>query len=122
MAEPKWQAFEEGIREAALRSESFKTAAKALIGLAPRCQVVVDEKLGWETAEQGQADEVEYALFLLRTVRNNLFQGGKYEHGGPVQDVARDTEILKAALALLGECYSLDERVHAHVDDLSQAA
>lgn len=29
-AEPNWQAFEEGIRETALGSESFKVAAKAL--------------------------------------------------------------------------------------------
>jgi hypothetical protein len=122
MAEPNWRAFEKGIRETALGSESFKNAAKALIGLAPRCQVVVDDKLGWETAEQGPADEVEYALFLLRTVRNNLFQGGKYEHGGPVHDVARDTQILTAALALLGECYKLDDRVHTYVDELSHAA
>ncbi|MGA3132458.1 MAG: hypothetical protein ABSD59_16765 [Terracidiphilus sp.] len=122
MAEPNWRAFEEGIRETALGSESFKVAAKALIELAPKCQVVDAGKLGWETAEQGQADVVGYALFLLRTVRNNLFHGGKYEHGGPIQDVARDTEILTVALALLGECYKLDNRVHTHVDELSQAA
>jgi len=121
-AEPNWPAFEEAIRVTALGSESFNVAAKALIGLAPKCQIVVDGKLGWETAQQGTADDVEYALFLLRTVRNNLFHGGKYEHGGPVQDVARDTEILTAAVALLGECYKLDERVHANVDQLLHAA
>jgi hypothetical protein len=120
-AEPDWPAFEEGIRDTALGSELFKAAAKALIGLAPKCQVVVDGELGWGAAEQGKADDVEFALFLLRAVRNNLFHGGKYQHGGPVQDVARDTKILTAALALLGECYKLDERVHAYVEQLSQA-
>lgn len=121
MAEPNWRSFETGIRETALASESFKVAAKRLIELAPRCQVVVAGKLGWQTAAQGKADDVEYALFLLRTVRNNLFHGGKYEHGGPVQDVARDTEILTAGMALLGECYELDNRVHLHVNELSHA-
>ena len=121
-AEPDWSAFEDGIRDSALGSESFKAAAKVLIGLAPKCQIVVDGKLGWETVEQGQADDVKHALFLLRTVRNNLFHGGKYEHGGPVQDVARDTEILTAALALLGECYKLNEIVETCVEELSHAA
>jgi hypothetical protein len=121
-AEPNWDAFEGRIREIALGSESFRVAAKTLIELAPKCQVFDDETLGWETAEQGEADDVDYALFLLRTVRNNLFHGGKYEHGGPIQDVARDTQILTAALELLGECYKLDDRVRARVDELSQAA
>jgi hypothetical protein len=122
MAEPNWRGFESGIRETALASESFKVVAKRLIELAPRCQVVIAGKLGWQTAVQGNADDVEYALFLLRTVRNNLFHGGKYEHGGPIHDVARDTKILTAALALLGECYELDNRVQIHVDELSHAA
>jgi hypothetical protein len=122
MAEPNRRAFETGIRETAYASESFRAAAKKLIGLAPRCQVVVAGKLGWETAKQGQAGEVEYALFLLWAVRNNLFHGGKHEHGGPIQDVARDTEILTASLVLLDECYKLDNRVQAQVNELSQAA
>jgi hypothetical protein len=121
-AEPNWPAFEQGIRETALASESFRVAAKGLIELSPKCQVFDGATLGWETAAQGEADDMEYALFLLRTVRNNLFHGGKYEHGGPINDVARDTNILTAALALLGECYKLDNRVQIYVDELSHAA
>lgn len=122
MAEPNWRAFEVGIRDAALASDSFKVAARGLVELAPKCQVIVDGKLGWETAEQGQAEDVQYALFLLRTVRNNLFHGGKYERGGPIHDAARDTKILTAPLSLLEECYKRENRVQMQVGELSQAA
>lgn len=121
-AEPDWRGFATENRETALASESFKLAAKKLIELAPRCQVVVAGKLGWQAAKQGHTDDVKHALFLLRTVRNNLFHGGKFQHGGPIHDVARDTDIMEAALALLGECYELDRRVRNYVDELSHEA
>lgn len=54
---------------------------------------------------RGISDE-QYVIELLKTVRNNLFHGGKYPDG-PVEEIARNREILRASLVVLAGFYHL---------------
>jgi len=75
--------------------------------LSPRRQVVRNGRLGWApiVRQAGESDEV-YVLRLLRASRNNLFHGGKYPDG-PIDEVARDRDILRAGLTIPAGCYEL---------------
>ena len=86
----------------------FQEAVEVLKRLSPKRQIVNNNQLlDWETIERGshEADE-EFVLKLLRTVRNNLFHGGKYQ-AGLMEELARDQEIMKAASCVLDGILSL---------------
>lgn len=55
-------------------------------------------------------------LLLLRTVRNNLFHGGKYPDG-PVDEIPRNKAILGAALAVLEGCFELHPGVARRIEE-----
>lgn len=54
--------------------------------------------------------EVWRLLLYVRTVRNNLFHGGKYE-SGPVSDPSRDEELIRSCLLVIDVLLDLDVKV-----------
>ena len=58
-------------------------------------------------------------LRLLKTARNNLFHGGKYPDG-PIEEVARDRDVLCAALAILDGLYELHDGVKRWIDEAAK--
>ncbi len=57
----------------------------------------------------------EYLLRLVRTVRNNLFHGGKYPYPEcVVEDAARNRGLLEDSLAILDQCLAMNERLDGH--------
>lgn len=118
-AEPDWDRFGIAVRGrfAQVANPAFADAVRKLKLLSPRRQVVHGGKLGWDAIVQGPGESEEaYVLHLLRTVRNNLFHGGKYPDG-PVAEVARDRDILCATLAILDGCYELHDGVKRRIDE-----
>jgi len=86
----------------------FHEAVELLKRLSPKRQIVNDnQELDWELIERhsDNTDE-EFVLKLLRTVRNNLFHGGKYP-AGLMEELARDQEIMRAASTVLDGILSL---------------
>ena len=118
-AEPNWDRFGKEVqgRFSQVSIPGFADAVGNFRKLSPQRQVVRDGHLGWEPIRQkaGQADE-EYILRLLRTVRNNLFHGGKYPDGS-IAEVARDRDILRAALKILDGCYEIHAGVKRWIDE-----
>jgi hypothetical protein len=111
--EPDWKAFERRYKRnfSRISTSDFKKAVLELIRLAPKRQVLTDEGLDWKpVARDGAPDEL-YAFRLLKTVRNNLFHGGKYE-GYAVSELARDEKLLYAALKVLEGCAQLHSGIH----------
>jgi hypothetical protein len=108
-AEPDWKGFGEAIegRFADVTIEGFAAAVDALESASPRRQVVRSGRLEWEPVvrQPGHSRE-DFVLRLVRTTRNNLFHGGKYPDG-PVEEVARNKAILRAALKILEGCCEL---------------
>ena len=120
VAEADWYNFGQAItgQFATVSTPGFPDAVKELVTLAPNRQVVRSGKrLGWEPVPRKPTDSEEsYTLRLLKTVRNNLFHGGKYPDGS-IEEIARNREILQAALAVLDACYELHDGIRSQIDE-----
>ncbi|MEW5995407.1 MAG: hypothetical protein AB1744_13575 [Candidatus Zixiibacteriota bacterium] len=118
-AEPDWDRFGNEVRGqfGQVADPGFAEAVRKLKLLSPRRQVVRGGRLAWDPIAQrpGESEEA-YVLRLLKTVRNNLFHGGKYPDG-PIAEVARDRDILRTALTILDGCYALHDGVKRWIDD-----
>jgi len=119
---PDWGCFGRRIRGqfAKVSISGFENAVNTLKHLAPRRQVVRNGQLGWEAVyrKDDESDE-EFILRLLKTARNNLFHGGKYPDG-PVDEIARDQNILQAALTILNVCFEIHPGVKRWIDEAAQ--
>lgn len=118
-AEPDWNRFGGEVqgRFSQVRLPGFKESVERLERLSPRRQVVRNGAIGWEVVVRKPGDSSEaYILRLLKTTRNNLFHGGKYPEG-PVEEIARDRNILLAASTILDACYELHPGVRRWIDE-----
>jgi hypothetical protein len=80
----------------------------------PRRQVVRQGQLDWSTIErESNESDIAWLLRAVRTVRNNLFHGGKFSTG-PISDPSRDTELLQSAVIILKEIVNSDSSVARH--------
>lgn len=85
----------------------------------PMIQVVVDGKLDFRVDERlRDMSPFRKATEAVRTVRNNLFHGGKFPNSGVVDDPARKTKLLKKCTILLNEMLVLAPDVKAHFDNI----
>lgn len=117
-AEADWECF---ARELQVRASNqlpthVVNAIAHLRTLAPRRQIVRKNRIEWESVERRVGEtSLAFALRQLRTVRNNLFHGGKYPDG-PIEEVARNRDVLEAAIAILHCCYEMHERLRRCID------
>jgi hypothetical protein len=114
-AQPNWGKYSDDLKGqfASLTDQACQEAIRALLDVPPKTQVVTGGDLGWrETVPvEGEATE-KYVLRLVRTIRNNLFHGGKFPHPvGPIADVARDRELLRRGIAVLNGCLEISGTV-----------
>ena len=78
----------------------------------PKLQVVVKGELDFEVDEKlKEKSPFEKVTLAIRTVRNNLFHGGKFPRSGIVDDPARKTALLKKCTLFLEEMLELDPKV-----------
>jgi hypothetical protein len=120
-AEPNWDTYANTLRGrfADVHDSVFRDAVTFLLKEPPKTQTVSGKSLDWRDTVQKEGEQHErYVLRLVRTIRNNLFHGGKYPLG-PVHDVARDRDLLKAGIVVLGQCLELSERVRASFEEAS---
>lgn len=117
-AELDWDRFSQEISgpSQSLNISGFQEAARLLKDLSPKKQMNKGGKLSWEPVVQSNESDAEYAIRLLKVVRNNLFHGGKYSDGS-VNEIARDTSILRAALKVLDGCYEFHPRIRRRIDE-----
>jgi hypothetical protein len=66
----------------------------------PLKQVLRDGQLQWDVRQGTSGTAIGDALLSIRTVRNNVFHGGKFPDG-PVTDPLRDEQLIRDCLALL---------------------
>jgi hypothetical protein len=120
-ANPNWDKFANSIRGhfAKIHDATFVNAATFLLAEPPKTQVVLGNDLGWEetTRRNGEHDE-KFTSRLIRTVRNNLFHGGKYPYpAGPMPDAGRNRRLLDAALTVLGQCLEISPSVRSAFEE-----
>jgi hypothetical protein len=71
-----------------------------LMGNPPRKQVLEGGRLVWKTRGPSGGSPIEEILLSVRTVRNNVFHGGKFPEG-PVAEPLRDEQLIRDCLAVL---------------------
>ena len=118
---PNWDAFSKKYRDEfdPQKEIQLSEAWDYLKNEPPMKQIVVDGQLDFEVNKQftGKFSLFE-AQLAVRTVRNNLFHGGKFPNSGVVDDPARKTKLLSMCLVLLKEMLKLDPVVKAHFDNI----
>jgi ribosome-associated protein YbcJ (S4-like RNA binding protein) len=77
----------------------------------PRKQVLDGNKIRFQdqTVDPNQKT-TQQLLRFVRTVRNNLFHGGKYLPNGEVE-VGRNKKLVESALYVLQTCVKIDQQV-----------
>jgi len=119
VAEPDWESFENSILRVFSweRSEKLKQACEFLLHSPPDKQVIIqddtDWAIDWRTpVQQSHETDIKFILKMVRSVRNNLFHGGKYN----TEDTARTERLLRSSILVLGECLISAEEVRQHFD------
>lgn len=114
-AEPDWDKYADELRGqfAKVDDGDFKAAYAYLRSNPPKKQVVKGNQINWNVSRQDKSESDEkYILRLVRTVRNNLFHGGKYPSPvGPVGDVGRNNGLLESCIVVLDRCLILSPDV-----------
>jgi len=120
-AQPNWDAFANSLHGcfAGVQDPAFHKAVDFLRREPPKTQLVSGTQLGWADTNPGSGEHDEnYVLRLVRTVRNNLFHGGKYPYpAGPVPEVARNRHLLEASITVLGQCLELSTAVRGAFEE-----
>jgi len=112
-AEPNWDKFgsdhDEAFRDSL--SDPTQNAVDYIVANPPRYQIRQDGRMNWSEPRQRGTGPLLIWLFLcIRTVRNNLFHGGKFPLI-PIGDPSRDRNLLMNALVILNASLELDQEV-----------
>lgn len=115
-ARANWDRFANSVSDdfERIESDDFRNAVKYLLEQPPRKQVVRQGALRFEEqARDNHQPRGWQVLLSVRTVRNNLFHGGKYLPMGET-DGGRDETLVRHSLAVLKHCVELDQDVGTH--------
>ena len=110
---PDWESF-----AAAIESQfpfagdlEVETAIDYFKTHPPMQQILNGSRIVWASEqESGKRDSADWALAMVKRVRNNLFHGGKYPFAF-VEEPSRNGELLNHSLVILQHCLSLSDRV-----------
>lgn len=110
---PNWDKFANAIdknfSEIENKDNELKEAVNYLKNHPPKKQILENGKLIFiDQKIDTKQKQTQQILFMVRTVRNNLFHGGKYHKN--IKD--RDELLIKYSLKILSECVKLDEDVY----------
>jgi hypothetical protein len=72
----------------------------------PKKQILVGSGLQWALRERGSGSAVVELLLDVRTVRNNVFHGGKFPDG-PVDEPLRDRQLVADCMAVFASLLKL---------------
>lgn len=108
-AEPDWDSFANQIRDSFDRNatDELREACLYIVESPPNQQVFTGHELAWETpcCPKGES-EIAFLLRMVRSVRNNLFHGGKYNIDFH-EDTDRTTMLLRSSLHILNACLNI---------------
>jgi hypothetical protein len=110
-ARPDWDSFAVSLLLQgtfnAEKTGSLREACEYIRNTPPNKQVIINGTVAWETPVRpaGESD-IQFLLRMVRSVRNNLFHGGKHNIG--LHESRERTEtLLKSCLTILRECLAL---------------
>ena len=114
--QPSWDGFSSRYRstfDPSLTPE-LRAAYDYFVANPPRKQIFDGGALGWSEPQIRTTEPpFTWLLLMLRSVRNNLFHGGKYPIA-PIQDPARNPALLQHSLIVLDACLPMNADVARH--------
>jgi hypothetical protein len=104
-AEPNWKKFVEEFGSTYVPSDE----ARNLLKNPPDRHIVRDDCCQWEKIDFDHfASDLDKVVFIIKTIRNNLFHGGENSH--PDWDnPERNAFLIKNAISVLGNLAELSE-------------
>ena len=113
---PNWDGFSSKYKTDFIRPQppALSSACNYFLSNPPRKQILNGGALSW-SEPQVRTNEalLTWLITMVRCVRNNLFHGGKFPMI-PIQEPARNTDLLNHSLTILDACLSLDANVFHH--------
>lgn len=115
-AKPNWDRFASCNNKRFIQlsesDTSLKETVEYFLAFPPRKQICRNGQLAWSEPLywQKNAPLLVWLLLCIRTVRNNLFHGGKFPQF-PVSDPSRNYELIEHSLVILSHCLTLDPTV-----------
>lgn len=113
-AQPNWDRFasENAANFRPAASPALQTAVAFYLAQPPRKQLRDQGEMKWSEPLEwnGREPQLIWLLRVVRTVRNNLFHGGKFPHL-PVAEPSRDRDLIANGLAVLNGALALDQHV-----------
>jgi hypothetical protein len=113
-----WDSFAGTLREQFQpgRTPSLQAAVDYLHNSPPRKQIIQgDNRLGWSSSRNsGNTPLIHELLLSIRTIRNNLFHGAKFQeifHENHIEN--RNQQLLQSSLIVLDECLRLSPQVQS---------
>lgn len=107
--EPNWSRFASDLGETFFQRMKSSDAAQVLLEQPPKKQVLGQNgKLAWRDAQPPK--DGHELLNAVKTVRNNLFHGGKFPDGHE-RDAARNEKLLQASLFVIKHAISANPQV-----------
>jgi hypothetical protein len=119
-AEPNWDRFASIYNETFLKKHhlDLEAAIKYYIDHPPKKQLRADGIMSWSEPLVWDEREAQliWLLRVIRTVRNNLFHGGKFPLI-PMSDPSRDRDLLSHAITILAFSLKLDREVEFNFNE-----
>ena len=89
----------------------LQAACDYFISQPPRKQILDSGVLGWSKPQFHKREPFfTWLLLMVRSVRNNLFHGGKFPMA-PIEDPSRNTDLLQHSITIIYACLQLDTTV-----------
>jgi len=111
--DPAWDRFSNDINAEFqnIKEEQLTQAVSFLLTEPPKKQVIVGTRVGFvDQVIDPNQKTTQQLIRMVRTVRNNLFHGGKYLPNGEVEE-GRNQRLVEASLLVLKACVRLNEEV-----------
>ncbi|WP_077639991.1 hypothetical protein [Salinivibrio sp. IB574] len=111
--EPAWDRFANKIHEQfdQLASEELIAAKDLLLNSPPRKQVLLNGQVIFQEQLLDQKQRTTQQIIrFVRTVRNNLFHGGKFLPIGEAES-GRNEALVRSSLKIIKACIELNEEV-----------
>ncbi|MCX5894107.1 MAG: hypothetical protein NTW80_14315 [Deltaproteobacteria bacterium] len=115
---PDWQTFRLELINIFNMSKNHELikASNYFFDNPPNKQVLHNGELAWKTQCPNQNEsDIEFLLRMVKSVRNNLFHGGKHNNWLH-EDKQRTDTLLRNSLIILSECLKLSPQVKNRFD------
>ena len=119
-AEPNWDRFATDYNDVFLiqHTPDSEASIKYYLDSPPKKQLRDNGEMNWSEplAWDKREPMLVWLLCVVRTVRNNLFHGGKF-HPAPISDPSRDRDLLYYAITILSFSLCLDSKVEQNFNE-----